>query len=207
MALIQGRVYNAKTKVPIQASIVYESLPEGENVGNAFSSPESGNYKVVLPLGRKYALLAEAPGFMSVDENIDLIGRNAYQEIERDLYLVPIEEGATVRLNNIFFEKSRYNLLPDSYPELNRLIKVLKNNPNMIIRLEGHTEAFGKKKDQYELAENRVNSVKRYLVEIGSIDTKRIQLKSYGGSRLLTRELSEEARALNRRVEIKILRK
>ncbi|NJO03691.1 MAG: OmpA family protein, partial [Bacteroidia bacterium] len=127
--------------------------------------------------------------------------------IERDLYLVPIETDGLFRLNNIFFERTRYNLLPESYPELNRLIKVLKNNPSMVIRLEGHTEVFGKKKDQKELAENRVNSVKRYLVETGNIDSKRIDLKSFGGDRPITNELTEEARALNRRVEVRIIKK
>ncbi|MEO1655912.1 MAG: OmpA family protein, partial [Bacteroidota bacterium] len=78
---------------------------------------------------------------------------------------------------------------------------------SMEIRLEGHTEIFGKKKDQYKLAQNRVKSVKRYLVEKGGIDPDRIKLKSYGGSRPVTLGEGDEERAKNRRVEIKILRK
>lgn len=207
VALVQGKVFNAKTKEPIAAQILYEKLPDGENVGNASSNPENGEYKIVLNFGSKYAILAEAPGFISVDENIDLTTQTEYQEVTKDLFLVPIETGATIRLNNIFFVRSRFNLLPESYPELNRLIKVLQKNPNMEIRLEGHTEVFGSKKDQFKLAQNRVESVKRYLVENGDIDEKRIKLKSYGGSRPVSLELSEEARASNRRVEIKILKK
>lgn len=205
VALIQGKVYNAKTKQPIQASIVYEILSSGENVGKATSNPQTGEYKVVLPLEKNYALLAEAKGFISVEENIDLTLVKEYKEITKDLYLVPIEKDATVRLNNIFFERTKYLLLPESYPELNRIIKLLTDNPTLVIQLEGHTEVFGKKSDQYELAENRVKNVKRYLVEKGGIDAKRIKLKSFGGSRPLSREVTEEARAMNRRVEIRIL--
>ncbi|MEO1655157.1 MAG: flagellar motor protein MotB, partial [Bacteroidota bacterium] len=134
VALIQGNVYNAKTKQPIQATILYELLPDGENAGKAISNGDNGEYKVVLPLDKNYALLAEAKGFLSVDENIDLSGETEYMEIKKDLYLVPIETGATVRLNNIFFERSQFFLLPESYPELNRLIKTLEDNSSMEIR-------------------------------------------------------------------------
>ncbi len=207
VAIIQGNVYNAKTKEPIQASIIYEFLPEGENAGKAISNPETGAYKVVLPLNKKYAILAQAKGYISVDENVDLSTQQEYTEITKDLFLVPIEKNASIRLNNIFFERSRFRLLPESYPELNRWIDILKENSSMIIRLEGHTEIFGKRSDQYDLAKNRVNSVKRYLVEEGDIDPDRIKLKSYGGSQPISTGEGDEERAKNRRVEIKILRK
>ncbi|GAB4400085.1 MAG: hypothetical protein OHK0053_21240 [Microscillaceae bacterium] len=207
VVLILGNVYNAKTREPISASIIYELLPGGENAGNASSNPQTGEYKIVLPLDKIYAILAEAPGYIPEEENIDLTGKTTYEEIRKDLYLVPIEEGARVRLRNIFFERTKFNLLPESFPELNRLIKTLKDNPNMVIRLEGHTEVFGKPKDQMELGYNRVKAVKAYLINQGSIDPDRIKLKSYGGTRPLSRELTEEARALNRRVEINILKK
>jgi outer membrane protein OmpA-like peptidoglycan-associated protein len=207
VVLIKGRVFNAKTREPIKADILYEILPGGENAGKANSNPQTGEYKIVLPLDKKYAILAESKGFLSVDENIDLTGKTQYEEITKDLYLVPLEAGAKVRLNNIFFERTKYNLLPESFPELNRLVKTLKDNPSMEIRLEGHTEVFGKPKDQKDLGYNRVKAVKTYLVNEGDLDPKRIQLKSFGGTNPLSREITEEARALNRRVEINILKK
>ncbi|TAE09119.1 MAG: OmpA family protein [Bacteroidetes bacterium] len=72
------------------------------------------------------------------------------------------------------------------------------------IRLEGHTEIFGKRKDQYELAMNRVKSVRGYLVRQG-IEEKRIDVKSYAGDKPKTKGLTEEERAKNRRVEMRIL--
>jgi outer membrane protein OmpA-like peptidoglycan-associated protein len=206
VALIKGRVFNAKTKQPISANILYEILPDGSNAGNASSNPESGEYKVVLPLKKKYGLLAEAKGFLSVDENVDLSGYTDYVEINKDLYLVPIEKDATVRLNNIFFERTKFALLPESFPELNRFIKLLKDNPTMEVQLEGHTEIFGKTSDQIKLAENRVKNVRRYIVETGGVQESRIKLKSFGGKRPVCRELTEECRAQNRRVEIRVLK-
>lgn len=206
VALIRGKVFNAKTKEPIKANIIYEILPEGQNAGNAVSNAQTGDYKVVLPLKKNYGILADAKGFLSVDENIDLSAVSEYKEIIKDLYLVPIAKDGVFTLNNIYFEPTKFSLLSASFPELNRLSKALKENSTLEIRLEGHTEVFGKKKEQYELAENRVKSVKRYLVDNGGIDAKRIKLKSYGGSRPKSQGTSDEERASNRRVEVRIIK-
>jgi outer membrane protein OmpA-like peptidoglycan-associated protein len=206
VALIKGKVFNKKTGQPISGNIIYDFLPEGINAGKATSTPKTGEYKVVLPLKRKYDLLAEAKGFLSINEIVDLTDSTNYVEITKDLYLVPIEKDATVELNNIFFSAGQYQLLPESGPELNRLIKVMQENPTMKIRLEGHTENFGKRrKDRYKLAENRVKVVGRYLMDKGKIDKDRISYKSWGGDRPKTNGLSDEERAKNRRVEVRIL--
>ncbi len=204
VALIKGTVYNKKTNLPIEANIVYEILPSGENAGKATSNAQTGLYKVVLPLKKNYGILAEAHGFIPVEENIDLTDSTNYTEIEKNLYLVPIEKGVTLELNNIFFERSTYNLLPASFPELNRIAELMKENTTMAIRLEGHTEIFGKKSDRYQLAEDRVKSVRGYLVRQG-ISESRIKVKSFGGDKPKTEGRTEEERAKNRRVEMRIL--
>ena len=61
---------------------------------------------------------------MSVSDNIDLTSLNEYKEIERNLYLAPIEVGQTIRLNNIFFDFAKADILPTSFADLNRLIKI-----------------------------------------------------------------------------------
>lgn len=204
VALIKGIVYNKKTNLPIEATILYEVLPSGENAGKAISNAQTGAYKVVLPLKKNYGILAEAHGYIPVEENIDLTDSTNYIEIEKNLYLVPIEKGVTLELNNIFFERSTSNLLPASFPELNRIAKLMTENGTMKIRLEGHTEIFGKAKDQFDLAESRVKRVRGYLERQG-IDSKRIDVKSFGGRYPKTEGRTEEERAKNRRVEMRIL--
>ncbi|TAG02312.1 MAG: flagellar motor protein MotB [Cytophagia bacterium] len=204
VALIKGKVYNKKTGQPISANIIYDFMPEGTNAGKATSTPKTGEYKVVLPLKKKYDLLAEAKGFLSIDEIINLSDSTNYTEITKDLYLVPIEKDAMVRLNNIFFAAGFYTLLPESGPELSRLIKTMQENPSVEIRLEGHTENFGSKKEQMKLSKNRVKSVKKYLVEKGKIDEKRIDIIAYGGRYPISDGRTDEERAKNRRVEVRI---
>jgi len=138
--LVSGKVFNAKTNSPIGAKIIYETLPDGVEVGIARSNPDNGDYKIVLPSGAKYGFLAESQGFIAVNEHLDLQQFDNYAEITRDLFLVPIEEGQTIRLNNIFFDFDKYTLLEDSYSELNRVVRFLIYNPKFNIAIHGHSD-------------------------------------------------------------------
>ena len=103
VVLMTGTVLNKKTGKPISADITYESIPVNSEKGIAKSGPDDGKYKMVLPAGKTYAFLAKSKGFISVHDNADFTEIKEYKEIERDLYLVPIEQGQVVQLNNLFF--------------------------------------------------------------------------------------------------------
>ncbi len=70
--MISGKVIDSKTGKPIEATIIYETLPDGEEVGTATTNPTTGEYKIVLPYGQKYSMRAVAPNFIAEGENIDL---------------------------------------------------------------------------------------------------------------------------------------
>ena len=205
VVLISGKVYNAKTKTPLKAAISYEILPQGENAGYAHSS-SSGDYKIVLPYGKNYGFLAETAGFVSISDNIDLTQIAEYQEIERDLFLVPLEVGETVRLNNIFFDFGKYQLRPGSYPELERVYKLLAENPNLSIEIGGHTDDVGPSEENTVLSLNRAGAVKKYLIDKGIPDNK-VKAGGFGEARPLVPNNSESNQQLNRRVEFTILKK
>jgi outer membrane protein OmpA-like peptidoglycan-associated protein len=81
---------------------------------------------------------------------------------------------------------------------------MLKNNPGMVIQLEGHTDVRGDAKLNLKLSEDRVNAVKTYLISKGA-NKKKIKTKAFGGSQPLSQENTEAAHALNRRVELRVL--
>lgn len=206
VVLVSGKVFNDKTKLPISADIVFETLPSGTEQGRAISNPSDGSYKIVLPRGNNYGFMAKAKGYIAVNENLDLTAIESYEEIERDLYLVPIEVGAVVKLNNIFFERSKATLLEESYPELKRLLEFMQENPTVDIELGGHTDNQGLAHLNLALSKSRVETVKAYLINKG-ISGKRIEAKPYGGIKPIASNASEVTRALNRRVEVTILKK
>lgn len=206
VVLISGRVLNQKTNSPVKAKIIYEALPEGLEAGIANSNPLTGEYSIILPAGKKYGFLATANDYISINENIDLKSINEYSEIHRDLLLAPIEKGQIIRINNIFFDYNKHELLQDSYVELYRLVKVLKENSLMTIQIQGHTDNIGNYNFNQQLSQKRAESVYNFLVENG-INSKRLKIKAFGRTKPIAKNDTEEGRAKNRRVEFEILEK
>ena len=126
--------------------------------------------------------------------------------ISRDLYLVPIEVGQVVRLNNVFFDFDKATLKGESSPELNRVAEFLAENPKVTIEIAGHTDAMGTDAYNLKLSGDRVKSVKDYLFGQKNIAENRIAFKNYGEAVPVADNETEEGRAQNRRVEFKILK-
>ena len=206
VVLIKGKVFNAKTGQPIEAKILYEDLNAGTNAGIARSENGVGAYKIVLPRGKHYGFYAEANGFLSVNESLDIPDtKGEYLEIEKNLYLVPIEIGQSMKVNNVFFQQSTALLIATSYTELDRLVLMMKDNPKVVIELSGHTDNVGDANKNLQLSMQRVEVVKKYLVEKG-IKSDRITLKAYGGTKPVVSNATEESRKQNRRVEFTIIK-
>ncbi len=112
--------------------------------------------------------------------------------------------GKSYVLKNVLFGLSSDVLLPEAKQELDQLYKVLKDSPEVVIRLEGHTDITGSPKANMQLSKRRVKAAKKYLVQKG-IPGKRIKLKWYGATRPLLTNGTVEERKINRRVEMIVL--
>ncbi|NVO31496.1 OmpA family protein [Hymenobacter lapidiphilus] len=206
VTLVRGRVLDASSKKPVAATIRYENLLTGEEIGVAETSPIDGSYTIVLPSGTQYGYRADAKDYLAESDNLDVTDRQKYSEVTQDLYLVPFAVGQTIKLNNIFFTQSKYYLRENSYPELLRLVAILKEYPQIEIRLEGHTDNQGEPQLNVKLSLDRVNEVKKYLVQKG-INGSRISTEGFGGGKPVASNDQEETRKLNRRVEFRITKK
>jgi OOP family OmpA-OmpF porin len=207
----QGHVINGITKEPIVARISYQSLPYGSKVGIISGST------YVFPLfdNEKYSVIVEAAGFAPSKYMLDPAEANADRRVIQDIELL-LPAGATnnaatthtvgkvMRLDDLIFEAGKSNIDPSSYEELNEVGVMLQNNPNMVIQLEGHTDTRGNANLNVKLSEDRVIAVKNYLVSKGA-NKRRIKTKAFGGTVPLSMEDTEEAHALNRRVELRVL--
>lgn len=205
--LVSGNVYNQKTKEPLSASLIYETLPDGVQAGNGVSSPVDGAFKIVLPYDKNYSIRATADKFFAVSENLNLdsMVKAGYKEIHKDLYLVPIEIGQVVRLNNVFFDFDKWDLRPESFIELDRVVTLLKENPKIEIEMSAHTDSYGTDEYNVKLSDNRAKSVREYILSKGISET-RIISKGYGETKPVVSNDTDENRQLNRRVEFTILK-
>lgn len=204
VVFVKGRVLNKKTLEPIEAAIIYEDLANGNNEGIAISDPATGAYQIVLPYGKNYGFNSSQENFIPIADNLDLLKAGEYKEITRDLYMVPIEKGQVVRINNIFFEFGKADLKPESFPDLNRLVALLQAKPKLEIELGGHTDNVGSDDANNKLSAARAMAVVKYLTTKGIIQG-RLKASGYGKSRPVTTNDTEEGRAQNRRVEFTIL--
>ncbi|MCB0397451.1 MAG: OmpA family protein, partial [Flavobacteriales bacterium] len=122
-----------------------------------------------------------------------------------ELWTRKLKDGNTLELEDIQFDFNKSDLLPASYTALNTLVTILKAEPSMKIEIDGHTDAEGTKERNLELSKERARAVAAYLVSKG-IDKTRIQTKGYGDTQPKSDNQTKHGRAINRRVEVKIVR-
>jgi OmpA-OmpF porin, OOP family len=207
VVMISGKVIDSKTGNPIEAKIIYETLPDGEEAGIAYSNPTTGEYKIILPYGTRYSIRAEAKDFISISNNIDLTVQGKFKELKgEELKLAPIQTGVSITLNNIFFQFGKANLQEESFFELDRMVLSLKENPNMVIEIQGHTDNVGTEEANLKLSQERADTVRNYLIKKG-ISIEKVLSVGYGESRPIASNNTTEGQSKNRRVEIVIVKK
>lgn len=201
---LTGGVFNKVDNKPISARINVQSMTDGDTVCVTYD-PLTGDYKMMLPTKQSYTISATKKGFMAVSEPLDFTKDNNFKEIKKNIYLLPIEAGQKMILNSVFFEQSKSVIIDTSFPELDRIVKAMKENPTMEIMLEGHTDNQGDWNANLLLSKERVEEVQKYLATKG-VNMKRIQVQGYGSTRPVASNNSEEKRRLNRRVEVTIIK-
>ena len=204
VTLVYGKVINQKTGEPLSAEIRYSDLETDKEIGRATSLASDGSYKLVLASGKSYSFLASKENFITVSDNLTIPETGNYSEIERNLYLAPIEVGQTVLIKNIFFDFGKATLRETSFPDLNRIVDLLNKYAEMTIEISGHTDNVGSDAANQALSQNRAKSVLDYLVSKG-IAPERLVSKGLGEAKPVATNDTEEGRQKNRRVEFTIV--
>lgn len=153
--------------------------------------------------GETYSVFTTDAGYAYADTVIEV--PYSLEPLHYTFYLQPLRENLIIRLKNIQFELNSAELMDESFAELDKVVEVMKNNPELRIELSAHTDNVGT--DQYNdrLSQRRGDVAKTYLVKAG-VEASRIQAIGYGKRRPLTSNDTEEAKQLNRRVEFKVIK-
>jgi len=201
--IVEGIVKDAETGKALGATLEYYNLDNHASEGIGRSSVNDGAYKVVLPYGSNFSVNARLQGYYAESINLDIKENGEFVTLKKDILLRPIKLESVIRLNNIFFETGKAELLPTSQTELDALVTVLSQNPTMKIEIRGHTDNVGSDEINTSLSDNRAKSVVAYLVGKG-ITADRLVAKGYGESIPVSSNETPEGRQLNRRVEFRI---
>lgn len=206
VTILKGTVFDALTKEPLEADLELVDNQLNMIIGTFKSNSATGKYLVSLPSGRNYGIAVNSKGYLFQSENIDIPASTTYQEIVKDFPLNTLTVGSKIVLKNIFYDFDKATLRTESTAELERLIKLLTDLPNMKIEISGHTDSKGSDEYNKKLSQLRAQSVVDYLVQKG-IDKNRLTAKGYGESKPIASNDTEEGMQLNRRTEFEILSK
>lgn len=116
----------------------------------------------------------------------------------------PIETNRLYALNNIYFDYDESTLLATSYNELNKLLKLMREHPEWLIQIHGHTDISGDSVYNQHLSVQRARAVVKYLIKYG-IEPRRVTYVGHGSQNPIASNAEESGRQLNRRVEFKIV--
>ena len=202
-SFLKGFVYDSKTKQKLQADIELIALKNNELVGKFSSDSQSGTYTSVLTSGGEYAVFVSKKGYFFKSLHFDFSDKIGLDKI-LDIPLEPIKKEAKEILNNIFFDTAKWDLKSESTVELDKLVALLKANPDLPIEISGHTDDVGKEADNLILSQKRAKSVVDYLAQ-KNVNILKIRAEGYGKTRPHLPNSSDENRKLNRRIEVKFL--
>lgn len=201
---LKGKTYDGKTLQNLGAKFELIDLETSEVTVQSISDNTTGEFLLTLPQNHNFALNVSKNGYLFYTQNIHVSETNtAADPLLLDIPLEPIALNGKIVLNNVFFDTDLFNLKPESYVELNKLVATLNENPTVKIEIGGHTDNQGTKQHNLELSKNRATAVYNYLVSQG-IDANRLSYKGYGDTLPVGDNSTEKGRAENRRTEIKI---
>jgi outer membrane protein OmpA-like peptidoglycan-associated protein len=143
--------------------------------------------------------------FSDVREQPIFLRRIHIAETERSLYDRLLADGR-VQTQGIYFDPGKYELKPESTPTLTEIADALRQDSQMNLLVEGHTDNTGESEKNYELSERRAQAVFDYLILNEKISPQRLQFGGMGDSKPVADNSTPEGRQQNRRVELVVLR-
>ena len=214
VAILKGIVREDKTKEPLESNIELIDNELNKVIAEFKSDAKTGKFLVSLPGGKNYGIAVKADGYLFHSENFDVQQDSDYKEVNKIIDLKKVSVGQVIVLRNIFFDLNKYSLRPESKNELDRLTKLLTDNPTIRIEISGHTDTRGSDSYNKELSHNRAKAVVDYLIDKG-IKKDRLEYMGYGEEKTIVSDAEiaklrsstakEDAHQENRRTEFKIL--
>lgn len=210
---ISVKVVDDATGQPLVATVRLQQQTGRGRVATS-TTDRTGRYLTVLPSGVDYGFSVERDGYLFYSDRFTLTGDHSVsnpfdliirlQPVTKDAVVEDAEEDGAIVLKNVFFETGSASLLPLSTEELDRLVSLLSNQPEVNVEIAGHTDDVGSEEDNQQLSERRALSVKTYLESQG-VRAERISAVGHGESHPVADNDTEEGRARNRRTTFRLL--
>lgn len=208
--IIKGRVFECNSTKPIAGiNVVLENNDLAYK--KSTMTDQDGNYILQLPATGTYNLYGKKASYFSQVESVTAGNYNRDKNLFVKLEMCSeyVDCGKAIKLNNILFDLDKYEIKEAAKVELNKLVRFMKDNPDVRVELSSHTDCRASTEYNQTLSQNRANASVDYIVSQG-ISRDRIIGKGYGESKLLNKcadgvPCTEAEHAINRRTEMKVL--
>lgn len=219
--IIAGTITDKDTKLPIEgARIVIYDLTEKDTVFD-FKVGENGKYRFTsLKSNHVYDIWVGKEKYFNIPSfSLNTAGNNCISKIEKeydflkDFELEKIILGRAIKIDNIYFDLARYNIRVSAAKELDKIVKMMQDNPDIIIELSSHTDCRASFQYNMTLSDNRAKASAEYIISKG-IAKERITGKGYGETKLVndcscegksvSRTCTEDEHQANRRTEFQV---
>lgn len=202
---IEGVITNAKTGEPIPAAQVRLINEKGEPIAK-FDTKEDGSYIFeTIDCEKKFTIAVSKKDYRNVQKDTQTLDINK-QSVIANLQLESLIVEDQIVINPIYFDFDLYNIREDAEYELEHIVSVMKNHPEMVIKIESHTDSRGTKQYNRKLSDNRAKSTRDYILSRGITSDRIESAIGYGEDQLLNNcddanqsKCSEEAHQKNRR--------
>jgi outer membrane protein OmpA-like peptidoglycan-associated protein/tetratricopeptide (TPR) repeat protein len=201
--VFKGKTIDAITKKAVEAKIEIFDNTTGSVIETFTTNSATGKFIITLASGKNYGISVKADGYLFHSENFDIPKGAADNLVDKTIELKNIKVGSTIALRNIFFDTGKSTLRSESNAELERLVKLMKDVPNLKIEISGHTDNTGSATLNNELSKARAEAVVNYLKTKG-IAATRLTAEGYGASKPIATNDTAVGRQENRRTEFKI---
>ncbi len=200
---VSGKVLDSVTKIGINSTMELYDVKTKKLV-QKIQCNEDGDFFITLPIGKNYLFNVNRKGYLFYSDAFNLTEAQPDFTYVKNIALLPLQKNATIVLKNIFYETNKFNLQPESAFELDKIVQLLKENPNVKIEIDGHTDNVGVAQNNLVLSNNRAKEVVKYLVAKGCANTQLIA-KGIGNTKPIADNKTLEGKAKNRRTELKII--
>ena len=205
---------NDGKELNVLGNSVVKLLDEAGQIVEETFTDEKGNFSFTVFDDENYILIGEKENFFSTRGEFSTIGKGLDKtklkdfitnvEFEKNLVLDRIIVNKSIVLDNIYYDLDKDDIREDAALELDKLIIILKDNPNISIELSSHTDDRSSVEYNQDLSQRRAESAVTYILSKG-INENRITAKGYGESQLIiTNAKTEEQHQINRRTEFKV---
>lgn len=203
LTVFKGITIDAISRKPVEAEIEITDNASGKVIETFTTNSATGKFIITLNSGKNYGIAVKAPGYLFHSENFDIPDGSDDNLVNKTIELKNIAIGSKIALRNIFFDVNKSTLRPESNAELDRLVKLMKDVPNLKIEISGHTDNTGSASLNESLSQSRAEAVVAFLAQKG-IASNRMTAKGYGSSMPVASNATEDGKQQNRRTEFEI---